>query len=245
MIATARARLRELAGLPGADDPMLWDDLPGGSGGYLQQAVADVCRDTDCHNTSVRADLIAGQDRYCGPTLYKIEYAGVTDGGGDAHPLRFATPEQMDARAPGWRLAPESGRPRLFVAQGLAAVRLYPVPDAAFAGAQTVAVVPAGQTAPVTVAGVPGGLYLEGFGVPDVSWVYGAGECPLPARAHPLVVTRALVYRAMDRPDLYAPRLPALESRYEHELGQLEREAHRFTPATRARGGRAASPRPW
>ncbi len=79
------------------------------------------------------------------------------------------------------------------------------------------------------------GLTVEGYGVPDDAWVTSTNDCPLPSRAHEVVVFRAALLRCAQFPPA-SPSLPQfLEQQFRYAKGMLEGQVAVMTSANRQR----------
>ncbi len=184
------------AGDPFAEDEALTD---------AANEIAQVTK--ECFVRS-RRDLVAGQEEYCAPGLFRITNAFAMWNDGSVKLLIPMRPEEVDARERSytdkWRTAPQAGNPALYIPEGRNKIKLYPVPDTS----------------------TPGGLFVEGYGVPGDTWPNPADECPLPEDNHLCVCYLAALNFLKQNPNKETmARVGMLEPKYRELRAEAWRAA--------------------
>ena len=225
-ISFAQEMMMETEGSVGGLVPRAWALL-------MRTAVNEVAQVGDAFYASYDTDLVAGQQIYCAPPLYKILGAKVLDGRGNLVPLGFASAGDVQRYAlPAGGLA--GGMPRVFVAEGANRVLLYPVPTVSTVGVPAAGAVPASGY----------GLVVDGYAKPGDLWIPNPAnasasltvECPLSSEnAQTAMLYRAMVLRCdqVQTPENQARRA-GFEATHRYKKGMYESECGSRTPADRS-----------
>lgn len=183
------------------------DQDPFGLDLLLIEQANQIARSTDCLVGRRYMDLVANEDEYCSPDIYKIRGIYYLDGG-DYHRLRqitFSSKQFDDNRNDG-----VSSTPDVCAVYGMNRIRLKPAPQSA----------------------VVAGLMVEGYCQPGNIWQYNTSgtidtsiptedhECPLPVVAHDCLVYSVLYARSMQMRDAAGMQMYFPE--YQRRLGDVE-----------------------
>jgi hypothetical protein len=102
---------------------------------HIDNAVADIARASYCYEATESIDLVNGQQDYCASQVFKIRAVCIKWSDGTINPLDSVRTEDMDCLYPSWRQTPEYGDPTLCIFRGLNTIRLYKIPNYAWASA--------------------------------------------------------------------------------------------------------------
>ena len=168
----AKDFLTEYKGDTSSATPFMWAML-------VTQAANDVAKRTDCFYTSHVADLVSGTSDYAKGPVYSIKRLTVADGAGNVvviNPMR-STDFNLWGVVQGFVATTGTitpGIPNAWVDLATNLIRLAPAPNYA----------------------ATGGLVVEGFGYPSLTWESLTMECPLVPESHLSVVYRAAMLRS-------------------------------------------------
>ena len=183
------------------------DQDPFGLDILLIEQANQIARATDCLVGRRYLDLVADEDEYCSPDIYKVR--GVFNlQGSDYNRLRTIV---FSAQAfDGNRNDGSASYPDVCAVYGMNRIRLKPAPNAALTN----------------------GLMVEGYAQPGNIWQYNTSgtidtsvptedhECPLPVVAHDCLIYAVLYARAMQMRD--APGMQMYFPEYQRRLGDVE-----------------------
>jgi len=184
-----------------------FDQDPFGLDVLLIEQANQIARSTDCLVGRRYMDLVAGEDEYCSPDIYKIRGIYYLEGT-DYQRLRqvIFSSKQFDDN----RNDSTSTYPDVAAIYGMNRIRLKPAPSSA----------------------VSSGLMVEGYCQPGNIWQYNSSgtidttvptedhECPLPVVAHDCLVYAVLHARALQMRDATGIQLYFPE--YQRRLGDVE-----------------------
>jgi hypothetical protein len=183
------------------------DQDPFGLDLLLIEMSNQIARQTDCLVGRRYLDLVANEDEYCSPDIYKIRGIYALDGN-DYKRLRlqpYFSP-QFDSS----RNDTNTGVPETAIVYGMNKIRLRPIPSAA----------------------TTNGLMVEGYAQPGDIWQYNTSgtidtnvpaedhECPLPQVAHDCLIYAVLYQRSLQLRDTVGMQLYFPE--YQRRLGDVE-----------------------
>lgn len=148
--------LGETLGTPGGDNPYSKDLL-------LDNAADELARATYCFFTKYSTEIVNGQAEYCAPSIFRVTAVTARLSDAATQILRQVSVGQMDGAAGSyWRNTPETGDPRVYMAQGLNSVQIYPEPDyTTVVAAYSDLVI---QTATASVSSVARGFVFDDIG---------------------------------------------------------------------------------
>lgn len=184
-----------------------FDQDPFGLDVLLIEQANQIARATDCLVGRRYLDLVANEDEYCSPDIYKIRGIYYLDGT-DYYRLRQVNFSSTDFDSQ--RNDTTSSTPDVCAVYGMNRIRVKPAPSAALTS----------------------GLMVEGYCQPGNIWQYNTSgtidtsvptedhECPLPVVAHDCLVYAVLHARAMQMRDAGGIQLYFPE--YQRRLGDVE-----------------------
>lgn len=183
------------------------DQDPFGLDLLLIEMSNQIARQTDCLVGRRYLDLVANEDEYCSPDIYKIRGIYALDGT-DYKRLRlwtYFTP-QFDSR----RNDTTTGTPDMAVVYAMNKIKLRPIPSAALTN----------------------GLMVEGYAQPGDIWQYNSSgtidtnvaaedhECPLPQVAQDCLIYAVLYQRSVQLRD--ATGMQIFFPEYQRRLADVE-----------------------
>ena len=193
------------------------DRDPFGLDFLVKDVCNDIARETDCNMGRRILDLVADQQEYCAPDVYRIVAIFATDPNTAALyrvPIYWNYERHLDD----WRNQNSSDRVERVGVFAQNRIGVYPTPSADFTA----------------------GLTVEGYAIPGDYWVYDssgvgvaptdADACPLPDYAHECVVYGVLAMRAKQMGDANAIQI--WEPEYRKRLGEVESNAGMYARRT-------------
>lgn len=183
------------------------DQDPFGLDILLIEQANQIARSTDCLVGRRYLDLVADEDEYCSPDIYKVRGVFYLQGS-DYNRLRTMvfSAQTFDSN----RNDGSASYPDVCAVYGMNRIRLKPAPSAALTN----------------------GLMVEGYCQPGNIWQYNTSgtidtsvptedhECPLPVVAHDCLIYAVLYARAMQMRD--APGMQMYFPEYQRRLGDVE-----------------------
>jgi len=187
---------------------------------HIVQAANDVAGESDCHFATDYLDLIAGQEDYCPPRVYRIKEQKVLDSGSNWQPLIINTRKRAQ-RLFGSNYENDTADPPRYILIGGAsddsgAFRLYPTPEVS-------------RSAAVSVSGFarPGRIWAwDSTGAPVA--FSATTPFPLPEWALQATITKACYYRCRQkaRKDAsYKMMMPVFEKDYLWQIAECRARA--------------------
>jgi hypothetical protein len=207
ILAAILDRISEYKGDPMSGSPMQLNDIITNSANQVAKLLK-----TDYGVCPI--NIVANQALYLSPTSVPLGQAilnkkvalTIYDVNGYPHTLNPVKPQTMDSRLPGWRSAPASALPKLYVVLGISSFALWPVPN---------------FSATASAGPPPAGMFMEGAILPGLSWASPTAECPLPTDLHDLVVLKGCIMRCEQNPtDWNMRRLKGFEKEYREQMQQ-------------------------
>jgi hypothetical protein len=179
----------------------------------LEGVMDELVRTNDTHYLTYENDLVAGTARYCAPELYYIEKVILTRPDGlQKKPLVEYRTDQMPWAYPERDVDPQAGEPMAWMAEGLGAIVVYPIPD----------------------YDMPRGVEMSGLGTYEpTAWANPDSIGPLPHRYH-ITVADGLALRQLKG---YGNQLDKsdLVMEWRRGKGALEAESMTYTARIKAR----------